>query len=61
MFPIVVFTAAMWVSLSGDQYSFISSHLILLHIVHTGVEDGAQVRQVEYRQGAKRYVNDVDP
>lgn len=62
MFPTIVslpqYEFPLWGSIESN---LITSHLILLHIVHTGVEHRAQVRQVEYCQGAKCYVNDVDP
>lgn len=37
------------------------AHLVLLHVVHAGGEDGAQVGQVDHRQGAERNVDHTDP
>lgn len=51
----------MWVSPLGIKMCLISSYLIFLHVVHTGGEHRAQVRQVEYRQSAECYVNHIDP
>lgn len=40
---------------------FSITHLVLLHVVHTGGEDGAQVSQVNDRQCAEGHIDHVDP
>lgn len=37
------------------------AHLVLLRVVHAGGEDGAQVSQVNHRQGAERDIDHIDP